>query len=675
MTDDTRPTPHAAVSNEITGGVFFHTVIQGRDITVQLPPQITPALSGLPASSPTFTGRNREVDALLQSLAPDQGDGKPALISAVAGLAGIGKTELVLQVANKALKRNGWFPGGALFTDMFGYDNERRLTPEHALDSMLRALGIAGEHIPDQLQDRARLYRSVLAAYAEQGKRILVTIDNASSADQAKPLLPSDGVNAALVTSRHTLDIGARLHDLDILGPDAAVDVVRQALQHSRGSNDTRVDDQPEQAKAVAELCGHLPLALQIVAALLAEAPTRPLASLAQDLSDVQHRLSELQREDKAVRSAFELSHQHLTADQARLFRLLSLTPGPDISSEAAAHLIGGVQQSTRRLLDGLARAHLIEHGRTWGRWRMHDLVRIYAEEEGHQRSIEDNRDAALRALCMHYQIGAGNAFEHLSALPGRPVPERFRDREDALAWLEAERLNLTAIALNGPSFGNPGIGISLAFTLSKFFTLRGYTDDFIAVEESAVHSLRQIGDPRGLSWALDLLGSALRDARRLDESINAHKESLMWHITIGNREGEATAEYNLGLTLQFAHQWNDAIGHFTNALTITHEVGDLQGQASALTGLGAALSEVGRFSDAINALSQAMAIDREVGNRHGEAFALGNLGIALRRDERPDEAIEALRRAATLFRELGDHKNEYLARWSILAEGGSGEL
>ncbi|MEV7197343.1 NB-ARC domain-containing protein [Streptomyces sp. NPDC093510] len=198
------------------------------------------------------------------------------LVAAVAGLAGVGKTELVVQSAVRALKKPGWFPGGVLFVDMFGYDPERHLSPERALDGLLRALGMPREHIPAGLQDRSRLYRSVLAAFAEQGQRILVVIDNASTAEQARPLLPTDGTTATLLTSRHTLDIDARLHDMNTLDPHASVELLHQVLLQARGTTDTRVQDAPEDATTIARLCAGLPLALRIAAACSPTPPPAP---------------------------------------------------------------------------------------------------------------------------------------------------------------------------------------------------------------------------------------------------------------------------------------------------------------------------------------------------------------------------------------------------------------
>ncbi|MEV7027678.1 ATP-binding protein, partial [Kitasatospora sp. NPDC093558] len=190
--------------NQVVGGIQY-AVVQGQSVTVTLPPRIEPHLTGLPPLEETFTGRDDELEGLLAALNPDREQPEARTVSAVAGLPGVGKTELVLHAARQALRTDGWFPGGVLFVDLAGYDDERRVTPEKALDGFLRALGLPVEHIPHDLQDLRRHYTSVLAAYAAQGRRILVVIDNAASAAQVEPLLPGDGLTAVLVTSRHTL--------------------------------------------------------------------------------------------------------------------------------------------------------------------------------------------------------------------------------------------------------------------------------------------------------------------------------------------------------------------------------------------------------------------------------------------------------------------------------------
>ncbi|MET8857201.1 tetratricopeptide repeat protein, partial [Streptomyces sp. NPDC004579] len=543
-----------STSNMITGGIFFHAIIQGRDITVQLPPAITPALSGLPAPASAFTGRDLHVEQLLAELAPvteGAGGQRPVVVSAVSGLAGIGKTELAVQTATQALKQSDWFPGGVLFTDLAGYDPERRLSPERALEGLLRALAIPGEHIPGGLEDRQRLYRSVLAAYAREGRRILVVVDNASTACQTAPLLPTDGITAALVTSRHTLDgLDARLHDLDTLDNTASIAVLDQALRHARGHHDTRFIDDSEAAATIARLCAGLPLALRIAAAVLAVAPTRPAASLATALQAEHTRLDKLARPDRAVRAAFDLSYQHLTPDQARLFRLVPLNPGPDLSTDSAAHLTDTSPDQAEELLQHLAEAHLIEPAHAWGRWRIHDLVRLYADEHGHTHTSTDRRDSARTRLFTHYQDTAQAANTHLDPLPG-PRASHFPDRAAALEWLDAEHANLTATATAAPVLGHPFLATSLALAIARYLDHRRYFDDSITLTTTALTVFREFGDCHGEGQALNNLGNVLREVRRFEEAIDAHTRAVTVFREFDDRHSEGAALSNLGNVLR----------------------------------------------------------------------------------------------------------------------------
>ncbi|MFI7317127.1 tetratricopeptide repeat protein [Streptomyces venezuelae] len=647
--------PGSPVSNTISGGVFFHAVIQGRDITVVLPPQITPALSGLPPASRTFTGREQPLDDLLQALGPEQ---RAVLVTAVAGLAGVGKTELVIQTAARALKQPGWFPGGVLFVDMFGYDTNLHLSPERALDGLLRALGVPGEHIPASLQDRSRLYRSVLAAFAEQGRRILLVIDNASTAEQARPLLPTDGTTATLLTSRHTLDIDARLHDLDTLDPHASVELLRQVLLQARGTTDTRVRDAPEHAATIARLCAGLPLALRIAAALLADTPTRPLASLAQALEAAHTRLERLRREDRAVRSAFDLSYQRLSRDHSRLFRLLPLNVGPDVSTESAAHLADTGLPQTEELLQDLARAHLVEPGHTWGRWRLHDLIRLYADHQGRTQAETDHRDEAHTRLLHHYRTTTEAADTHLRTVPGTTSP-RFPDRHHALAWLDNERPNLIATVTAVPPHGHPHTSTALAFALAQFLDYRRLFDDWITVATTALAICRDIDDRQGEGMALNYRGVALAEVRRFEEAIEAHTQAATIFRDLGDQYRESAALSNLGGALLGVRRFEEAIEAHTQATTAFRDVGDRHREGMALNNLGVALAEVRRFEEAIEAHTQAAIIYREVGDRHREGTALNNLGGALAGVRRFEEAIDAHTQDLAICRDLGDRHRE----------------
>ncbi|MFE5681380.1 tetratricopeptide repeat protein, partial [Streptomyces erythrochromogenes] len=557
--------------NTFTGGAV-HVVFQGRDfqdVTVQLPPKITPALSGLPGASRTFTGRDETLDRMLEALAPDgTGRQRAELVTVVAGLAGIGKTELVVQTAVRARNNPGWFPGGVLFVDLFGYDPDRRLSPEQALDGWLRALGIPGEHIPDGLQELQRLYRSVLAAYAEQGRRILVIIDNASTEEQARPLLPTDGTTAALVTSRHTLDglEDARLTDLDVLDDHASATLLDQALRRARGDSDTRMADDPDAAAAIARLCAGLPLALRIAAAILAAAPTRPAPSLATALKAEHTRLNKLRRPDRAVRAAFDLSYQLLDDEPARLFRLLPLNPGPDLSTEAAAHLADSDPDTTEELLQHLADAHLVEYGHVWGRWRLHDLVRLFADEHGHTQAAVDQRQTARARLFTHYQDTTAAANTHMNTGPGTPSL-RFDDRSTSLAWLDAEHTNLITTATTAPALGHPQTATALTLDLARYLRFRRRFHDWSTITTVALTVLRELGDRHSEGIVLNNLGLALREVRRFEEAIDVHTQVLDIYRELGDRHSEGGALNNLGLALREVRRFEEAIDAHTQGL------------------------------------------------------------------------------------------------------------
>lgn len=674
-----------ATTNTITGGVFLNAVIQGHTITVTLPPQVTPA--GLPRAAKSFTGREAEVELLLKELAPG-GSAGAGPVSAVAGLAGVGKTELIVQAATRAQRQPGWFPGGVLFVDMFGYDPRRRLSPGEALLGLLQALGLPGEHIPAEEQDRSRLFRSVLAAYAAQDRRLLLVVDNAATAAQVTPLLPSDDSTATLVTSRHTLAIGARLHDLDVLDVEASVRLLADQLAQARGPADARVRDEPQAAAEIAGLCAGLPLALHIAAGLLGDSGTRTLASLAEALRAAHTRLDRLSREDRAVRAAFDLSYRQLSTAQARLFRLLPVNPGPEVGSDAAACLADTDAHRAETLLEDLARAHLVEAGPSWGRWRMHDLVRLYAEEQADAAAEADAPDAARARLFTYYVAATAAASAHLqpppvAAVPAAPsvpadavariettyaaagqvqpppVTVAFPTRAEALAWLETERPNLVAVCTTVATHGHRTACIALGSLLHAFLSFRRHLSELITVTDSYRALCRQAEDRHGEGMALSNLGVALNEAGRFDEAVTAHTQAVELIRETGDRHDEGIALNNLGLALRAVERFDEAIIAHTRALDIYRQIDARHSESSALNNLGQALRAVGRLDEAVTAHTRAAEICHETRDRQGEGITLLNLGADLQELQQHEQAITAHTRAIDIFRELDDRHHE----------------
>lgn len=331
---ETRSTISGGSQGTVLQGRDFHDVHIGNIIQAAAAPV---ALAQLPALVAGFTGRGAEL-AQITALLDPAGDAGAVVVSAVAGLAGVGKTALAVQ-AGHAARQAGWFPGGVLFLDLHAYD-DAPVQPGQALDALLRALGVPAQHIPPVAEQRAGLYRSRLAQISDP---VLIIADNASSEAQVRPLLPGPGPHRVVVTSRHTLaGLGARLLDVAVLDEQAGVALLDGALRAARPGDD-RIGADRRGAARLAGICGGLPLALQITAALLKADPSFTVSDMADELADEIRRLKALQYDDgsgtsaPSVAAAFKLSYRQLDEVTARVFRLLPVNPGPNVSTAAAA--------------------------------------------------------------------------------------------------------------------------------------------------------------------------------------------------------------------------------------------------------------------------------------------------------------------------------------------------
>ena len=627
------------------------------------------ALAQLPALAAGFTGRDAEL-AQISALLDPAGDAGAVVVSAVAGLAGVGKTALAVQ-AGHAARETGWFPGGVLFIDLHGYD-DAPVQPGQALDALLRALGVAAEHIPPTAEERAALYRSALAQISDP---VLIIADNASAEAQVRPLLPGPGPHRVVVTSRHTLaGLGARLLDVTVLDEEAAVTLLDGALRDARPGDD-RIGADRAGAVRLAGICGGLPLALQIAAALLKADPARTVSDLADELGDEVRRLEALRYDDgggtsaPSVAAAFELSYRQLDEPAARMFRLLPVNPGPDVSTAAAAALAGLPVGEVRRVIGQLVRAHLVEAAAgAAGRWRMHDLLRVYAQQLSHghryprRLHLRRRRDGVEQARdrLLGYYLGMSNAAgAHLRALPGMPVPAAFTGRDDALAWLDAERPSLVTAVTMAASTGRDQIALQLPLSLVHYFDWRRRFDDWLATSMISRDAARRLGDLRHEAAALNNLGVALKDLHRFDEAITAHQDAAAIYRETGERQAEGEALDNLGNALEWVGLFDEAITAHQDAVAIFRETDDRQAEGMALANVGNALRHLGRAEEAVTAHQDAVAIFRLNGDRHSEGLALNNLGNALLALGQAEEAVTAHQDAAAISRETSDQHAE----------------
>ncbi|QUH03314.1 tetratricopeptide repeat protein [Saccharopolyspora erythraea] len=653
-----------------------HVVQAGRIDQVVLAAQPPQALSGLPAAPAEFAGRTAELDALLALLAgpsatpasaspepttsPGPTTASPVLITAVAGLAGVGKTTLALRAAHQA-RDNGWFPGGILFLDLRGHDTAGPVDGGAALAALLQELGVAREHLPSEPPAREALYRSRLAERAAAEGEVLVVLDNASSTAQVRPLLPAHPGNRALVTSRNVLaDLaGARQFRLDVLAPRDALDLLATALR-TAWPQDTRIDDDPGGARELAVLCGHLPLALRIAAAILVDDPQRPVGDLVEDLRDASTRLGELTYGDSmAVHAAFDLSYALLPPEEQRLFRLLALSTGPHVSAGAAAALLGVQERTARKLLRSLRRAHMVLPGDNGGEFRLHDLLRLYALDRA-QREEPAARLAAVERLLDHYVESAAAAADFLRPVSVRaPGPWRFADRAQALAWLDSERMCLVEAVRLAHDSGDDTDTCALAFLLSSYLDLRKKWDDWAFTQRFALAAARRLGDPEAESRSLHGLGNIAQQLRELDTALAHYKQALEIRVAVGDRRGEAVTLNNMGAVHRHLGRPDEALRLCTEALEIHRELGHRLGEATTLKNLASAHRQRGDLRRALEHDTEALELHREIGDLRGQAQVLNNIGNDHRLAGDHADAVECLRQALDLHREFGDQYSE----------------
>ncbi|MCF3130033.1 tetratricopeptide repeat protein [Streptomyces olivochromogenes] len=614
-------------------------------------PTGTRALRSLPAPVRGFVGRRREVDALLRALDPVASARGAVLVSAVAGLGGIGKTALALQAAHEAQHR-GLFPAGVVFLDLHGYDDVP-VTPDQALEQLLRALGVPRDQIPVSADARAGLYRSVLAELAEELGALLIVADNASRSAQVAPLMPGHPRHRVLVTSRETLSqLGAQMLHLGVLPPEVAVEALDTALR-TADPTDSRIRLEAYEAGRLSALCGRLPLALHIAAALLVNDPGKPVAELADELADATHLIDHLDDGERAMRAAFDMSYRRLPEVPARLLRLLALAPGPEAGLEALTALSGSAP--ARRDLDVLVRAHLIETGSRRGRWHMHDLVRAYGVAQAQEDAIAKADAQAARArLLSRYNARVVDAHAHLKPVNGKIRPSGFTDRDEALAWLDAERAQLVAAAQWSADPEHADSGVRLALSLCHYLGWRRAFDDAALVYHYAIEGARLLGDSRREGMAFDNLGIALRHLRRNEEAIAAHRSALEVFGALGSRPGQGRARYNLGNALLRARRFGQALEAFEEAGALLDAPGSAHDSALAQNGLGTAYMLMGRCDEALRHIARAHDASREMGDTCLEADSVNNRGRAWRGLTRFDVAREDHLRAVGLFRSLG---------------------
>ncbi|MBN6036119.1 BTAD domain-containing putative transcriptional regulator [Amycolatopsis sp. 195334CR] len=608
-------------------------IFEGRETEPAGP---SPVPAQLPAQARGFTGREREL-AELDVLTP---------LSVITGTAGAGKTALALRWAHRTRDR---FPDGQLYADLHGYGPDRPADPSDVLAGFLRALGVDGAALSPVLAERSAKFRTQVA-----GRRLLIVLDNARTAEQVRPLLPGTGSCVVLVTSRDTLTglaavDGARRHELDRLSPAASLTLLRELTGD-------RVDAEPEAAAEVIELCARLPLALRIAAESIRDRPARSISALVEELADERARLDLLDADGDpraAVRSAFSWSFQHLPAEAARVFRLLGLHPGHDTGEQAVAALADTDLRTARRALGQLRRANLVEAGPD-GRYAMHDLLRAYAGESAGEDDEASRRIlgwyvhsaiAARAALDPHARPMWSDAVEPPSHLPV------FGDRAAALAWFELERENFGAAVRDAVARGYTTVAWQLASALLIYFYSSRRWDDWLGTHRTALEG----ADALGRAHMLNGLGVAYDDLHDHDRAIACHLEAAELFDAEDDGLAAAWNQNNLGVAYDNAKRFPEAAACYEDGLRRFRALDDPRGEGYCLNNLGDVLRQQGSYAEAEAYLREAMEVHRRAADTPARRFTLCTLGDLHRDSGEPERALEAYREAVEISRLLNE--------------------
>ncbi|MET8077720.1 BTAD domain-containing putative transcriptional regulator [Streptomyces sp. NPDC005303] len=634
-------------------------------------PRSAPVLARLPMDVPAFTGREEELAQLDKILAEGLGSPAGAVVSTLSGTAGVGKTALAVHWAHRVAD---WFEDGQIYVNLHGFEPSRPpVTPAEALPRLLETLGVLPQHMPVSPEAQAGLYRSLLA-----GRRMLVMLDNARDAEQVRAFLPGSPGCFTLVTSRNRLSglialEGARSLVLDVLPATEC----RRLLARRTGAE--RVMSEPLAVDEIVSRCARLPLALVVVAARAAIEPGLGLARLAAELRDAQDSpdgLDSFGNEDTRadIRAVFSWSYGTLSAQAARVFRLLGVHPGPDISVPAAASLAGLPVRHAGRLLTVLADSCLVtEHSR--GRYVLHDLLRMYAAELAGTANAADETQAAEDRLFGHYLHSAHSADRMLDphrdpiALPP-PVPgvspEHAADHGEALAWFTAEHPVLLAVAhRSGITTQGPDAPTwQLTRALTTFLQRRGHWSDWATAQEAALDAALRSASPAGEAEAGEAearsgLGRACTRLMRLDDALTHLARALDLHQALGNRTELAHTHLDLARLHARRDTYPEALACAQEALDQYTSLGHRTGQARALNSVGWYHSQLGDHRQCLAFCGQALELFTELGVRDGQADTWDSLGYAHHHLGDHRRAAACYDNAVALFHGLGDRYYE----------------
>ncbi|MGW5635986.1 tetratricopeptide repeat protein [Streptomyces sp. NPDC003832] len=662
MTEPSAP----RTDNSISGGTYYGPVIQAGTVTMQLPQTPAPPLGTPAVPSSVFVGRDHEVRSLLDVLTPDGGNGPRSRVALVTGPAGVGKSELLLQAAHRAVDR-GWFPGGVLSIDLDGYASGLApLTPADALRRLLQRLALPPDAIPEHAEDRAAVYRECL-----RDRSVLVLLDNTRDSAQVRPLLPPHGC-AALVSSRSLLPAldDTRRFPLSALSPEESCELFLVAAE-PRTETAAEGSAVRSHARRIATSCGGLPIALRVAAARVRGETADHFAELATLLDDGRKRLVELDDGERTVTASFRPSYDLLDEGERQMFALCGLHPGPRVSVHAVAALADLPLRDVRRRMQRLRNAHLVETDGV-GHYKLHDLLHVYARERAHEDVPQAGTRAAMDRLIDCYLYTADRAdsvvapgryrLPHTVAHPPHSIPD-VDERATALAWFAEEMPQLAALLRVAATTSDPSRCWILADAMRGYFFHTKAWDTWMETLQVALDAATDAGEVRVRSVLHNSMGVALIEQGRLQDAAHHYEEARSGFEAVGDAHGVATAVENRAWVHQYAGDHLAALADHQQALAVYGALDARRNTAIVRRGMALAEIELGRYEDATAHLAQALDAFVELGLDLDAAMALNGLGEANAGAGRVEPARRHFLRALRRSRACGSLFEEARAR------------
>ena len=609
----------------------------------------------LPPETAEFVGRDRE----LASLTGEHG-GIPG-IAIIEGMPGVGKTVLAVRAARLV---SGQYPDGTLYLNLHSNDpGSPSLDPAEALHRLLEMMSVPAAQIPETVGERTALWRAHLSR-----RRAVVILDDAAGHDQIGPLLPVTSRCLILITTRRRLpDFGGRSLTLDVLPADEAITLFRRIIGESRAAD-------ADQIAAAVELCGRLPLAIQLTAGRIAQDGPPGLSGLIDELSHSPARLGDTGVAAPEVTAAFDLSYRALEPDHQQFFRRLGVSPCASFSLLAAAALGGCTLAEAEKALGALLDYHLLTQTPD-GQFRFHDLIHGYATTRATVDDPGTGQRQAVSRLLDYYLHTTDRANRVLHPLrrraPGPPAQlpaggPPLGTPEDAAAWLESEWRNILQAARYAGRHEWKHKCADLIDLLADFMEIRAYWDEAAAAHALALQASRDIADPARIARAALALSAVRQQTGQHEAAIPLAEEAAAIYRSLADRSGEAGALDQIGQAHQRTARSREALAYFEEARILYRAAADPRGVADTLSHSGIACWYLGRYPEANASMREALSLYRDVGDRRGEAKVHNNLGPVHLSNGYHRDALDAYQRSLQIFREIGGPQNEAILHHNI---------